>query len=341
MFSPKIPKFGVLPEADALWQFLGDLWLFRRDDWSWLPIDPVGGSPGARASHSAVWDVASQALLIYGGQSCTTFYNDVWIFQFRDISWSLLAKSGPSGRAGHSAVWDPRLAAMLVFGGVASEGDNNELWRFSVQLTTWTRLLPDGEVPEPRSEHTALWDEVSEDMLIFGGWSWTSSSPLGDLWRYDSWRRSWICLKSAPESRAGHTAVWDTVSMSMLVHGGVGFSDGLRFEKQTWNYSLLLDNWSPLSLSLPSYGPNARTDHSAAWDPISRSMFIFGGLDSMNETNNEFWRYLGPEVHEVLRAECILGQQCNLQPFLVAFDEGWIILLLGFFGINVAITSKP
>ena len=221
---------------------------------------------------------------------------------------------------GHSAIWNSRLAAMLVFGGVGGEGQNNELWRFRLEWKRWVQLFPDGAIPEARSEHTAVWDALSESMLIFGGWSWESHSPLQDLWSYDTWQGIWTSLALAPQSRAGHVAVWDRVSMSMLVHGGTRFVDG-NYEKETWNYSLLLDKWSHLSLSLPSYGPDAK-DHSAVWDSSTRSMFILGGLKSTGEDSNQFWRYLGSQTMETLFGECIVGQQCVVRASLPTFDEG-------------------
>ena len=285
-----------------------------------MQILPAGEPPPARAGHSAIWDVVSQALFIYGGQSCTTFYDDIWIFKFQERSWSLLTQSGPGGRTGHSAIWDSRLAVMLVFGGVGDEGQNNELWRFRLESNSWVQSFPDGAIPEARSEHTAVWDAISESMLMFGGWSWESHSPLQDLWSYDTWQGIWTPLAMAPQSRAGHVAVWDNVSMSMLVHGGTHL-ESTGYEKETWNYSLLLDKWTHLSLSLPNYGPDAK-DHSAAWDSSSRSMFILGGLKSTGEDSNEFWRYLGSQTTEMLLGECILGQQCVVRASLPTFDEG-------------------
>ena len=306
-------------QADALWQFLNDLWLYHHSTLSWIQILPAGEPPPARAGHSAIWDVVSQSLFIYGGQSCTTFYDDIWIFRFQERSWSLLTQSGPGGRTGHSAIWDSRLAVMRVFGGVGDEGQNNELWRFRLESNSWVQSFPDGAIPEARSEHTAVWDAFSESMLMFGGWSWESHSPLQDLWSYDTWQGIWTPLAMAPQSRAGHVAVWDNVSMSMLVHGGTHL-ESTGYEKETWNYSLLLDKWTHLSLSLPNYGPDAK-DHSAAWDSSSRSMFILGGLKSTGEDSNEFWRYLGSQT-TVLLGECILGQQCVVRASLPTFDEG-------------------
>lgn len=77
--------------------------------------------PGFRQGHSAVWDF-SDSLIVFGGLSATSVYNEVHVLSLSTGYWSRPECTGqpPPKRYGHSAVM---VAAnlMLLFGGCSAQ----------------------------------------------------------------------------------------------------------------------------------------------------------------------------------------------------------------------------
>ena len=298
-------------EASAHFDFFADVWLYSLPTQSWVQLVLLGSGPSTRSGHSAVWDQGMQELLVFGGEYGTLLYAELWILSFKQNSWSPVSTlTGPAGRTDHSAVWQPSRKAMLVFAG-RSGSLLNDLWLYRAEARSWKQLPSAGsDGPMPRSRHAAVWDETTEAMLVFAGWA--GSAPLDDLWHFDSWRQQWKQLSSQPSKRAGHAVAWDSASMSLLVHGGTQQVEGeFSYAGDLWNYSLLLDSWTPLAVTSTDYQPAPRTDHGAAWDPDSRSFLVHAGFDA--SYRSDLWRYLGPEVADMLVVECVLGQTCSVE----------------------------
>ena len=140
---------------------------------------------------------------------------------------------------------------------------------------------------------------------MFGGWS---GSFLGDLWRFDTWHRTWTEIASArlPSARYGHAAAFDAHSMSLLIYGGTqpgGFTSDL------WNFSLLDEEWTTLAAAAPDKPPG-RQSHSMSWDPTARTLLAFGGFGGTYR--DDLWRYSAVPRSKVLVVECSRGQPCVL-----------------------------
>ncbi|MBI4965355.1 MAG: hypothetical protein HY913_18910 [Desulfomonile tiedjei] len=86
----------------------------------------------------------------------------------------------------------------------------------------------------------------------------------------------------------GHSAVYEPNVHAMLVFGGlVGGepSDDLRI------YDIATDTWEIVwPCWPPSEGPPPRAYHSAVYDRMNRTMWVFGGYDG-SSTLNDLWKY--------------------------------------------------
>ena len=54
-----------------------------RDGLHWGAVQKLRSNstpPAARYSHTAVWDGASNRMLVFGGYDNTNYYNDVWAY---------------------------------------------------------------------------------------------------------------------------------------------------------------------------------------------------------------------------------------------------------------------
>lgn len=112
---------------------------------------------------------------------------------------------------------------MLLFGGnnyqrtIQISDPNNEdseksyrpLFSFNLKTQTWTHLKTKGELIKPRDEHTAVIDEHTQQMIVFGGFE--EGSRTNDIVIYNLQKMVWQHVKIAKNSkqpcpRSGHSA---------------------------------------------------------------------------------------------------------------------------------------
>jgi Rab9 effector protein with kelch motifs len=103
-----------------------------------------------------------------------------WALELATVpTWVQLAPQGspPSARQGHTAIYDAAGDRMIVFGGRDATGNLNDLWVLDFAPTlSWSPLVPLGEPPPARDQHTAVDDGANQRMLVLGG------SSAGDVW---------------------------------------------------------------------------------------------------------------------------------------------------------------
>jgi len=114
----------------------------------WVQLTPVGFPPIDREDHTAVYDVAANRMIVFGGWRTSGpnafYFNDVWVLQNANglgggSEWVRLKtkKAPPSARELASAVYDSASRRMVVFGGsfaavgpptCGSGACTNDLW---------------------------------------------------------------------------------------------------------------------------------------------------------------------------------------------------------------------
>jgi hypothetical protein len=155
--------------------------------------------------------------------------------------------------------------------------------------------------PDPRDQHTAVFDSATDEMIVFGGTN-LGSTNYNDVWlainaitdTCTPCELQWTFLSPSgtpPAPRSGHSAVYDSANSRMVVFGGA-----LGFPAPCTNDVWVLDdangsggssNWTQLS---PSGTPPApRTGHAAAYDPSTNRMIIFGGSDCSGGYLQDVW----------------------------------------------------
>jgi len=189
---------------------------------SWTQLTPSApsGLPPARSSHSAVYDSASNRMVIFGGGQFggsifNTLFNDAWVLTNANglggtPTWLPLSPVGgpPAAREGQHALYDQQNNRMIVFGGGNNgiEDVPNDVWVLTNAnglggTAAWNQLSPTGVLPSRRENFAAGYDPSTNRMMIFGGccyWTndswlltnanglggpprWTQLSPLGTL----------------------------------------------------------------------------------------------------------------------------------------------------------------
>jgi RHS repeat-associated protein len=212
-------------------------------------------------------------------------------------SWYELLPSGslPSGRGDHAAVYIPSTNRMVIFGGESQ----NDLWALTNAdglasgVPVWVQEIPNAAAGSPlaRSGPSAVFDPVSNQMILFGGLS-SSLSVLGDLWTLANPDGAggvphWTAVSisgTTPPARWDHVAAYNRTSNRMVVYGGVptypgGLAPG-SFLSDVW----VLTNangqggapiWSQLNpVGTP---PVPRRYPYLAYDEADDSLIMFGG----------------------------------------------------------------
>lgn len=195
--------------------YLADLWVLSNANGSggtptWTQLSPAGSAPSNRGDSAAVYDMANNRMIIFGGngtptvvppgegQCCFQVFNEVWVLSNANglggaPTWTQLAPTGgaPSARAGMSAVYNSATNTMTIFGGSDVAGNRfSDIWQLSSAnglggTPTWTQLSPPGG-PGARSNHTATYHQSTDRMTIFGGTQVTDPT-LGPIGLNDAW----------------------------------------------------------------------------------------------------------------------------------------------------------
>ena len=202
----------------------------------WVQLSPAGSPPQPRLRHTAVYDLNTNTMIVFGGNDCfSTNFADVWLLLNANgltgtPTWAQLFPSGtgPGPLEDHTAVYDPGSNTMIVFGGA---GPSNAVWTLSNANGTggtpaWTELSPSGTPPSGRTLSTAVYDATNNRMTIFGGNA--GATLFGDVWVLSNANGvvgtpAWTPLgpfTTYAEARSAQTAVYDPSTNQMVVFGG-------------------------------------------------------------------------------------------------------------------------
>ena len=280
---------------------------FGTDGQRWRSHCTASGAPEGRAFAAAAYDDARDRLLLFGGQAAATDKSDVWALEDATgaggpPSWRQLpAAGGPSPRRHAVAVYDPVRDRLIVHGGCAGDCTTalDDTWLL-LDVSGTPRWEPLPQATLARFGHAAAYDAERDRLIVFGG-----STGVGDL--QDTWLLSgsasgtpqWQPVAaSGPSPRQGAAAAYDVAGNRLLVFGGRNAEDLVLDD--TW----VLDNanglggapvWRPITTAEPR--PGARWGASAAFEPASGRLLLFGGSgrgyeDGENVVANDAWLLL-------------------------------------------------
>ncbi|XP_052193414.1 acyl-CoA-binding domain-containing protein 4 [Diospyros lotus] len=158
---------------DAKRSLLNDLHLLDLETMTWDEIDAVGVSPSPRSDHAAAVH-AERYLLIFGGGSHATCFNDLHVLDLQAMEWSRPTQQVeiPSPRAGHAGVtvgenW-------FIVGGGDNKSGVSETVVLNMSTLVWSVVTTvQGRVPiASEGLSLALSSYNGEDILIaFGGYN--------------------------------------------------------------------------------------------------------------------------------------------------------------------------
>ncbi|KAJ4719425.1 acyl-CoA-binding domain-containing protein 4 [Melia azedarach] len=165
---------------DAKRSLLNDFHILDLETMTWDEIDAVGVPPSPRADHAAAVH-AERYLLIFGGGSHATCFNDLHVLDLQTMEWSRPTQQGeiPTPRAGHAGVtigenW-------FIVGGGDNKSGASETVVLNMSTLVWSVVTSvQGRVPLASEGLSLVVSSYSgEDVLVaFGGYNGRYNSEV-------------------------------------------------------------------------------------------------------------------------------------------------------------------
>ncbi|OMJ94181.1 hypothetical protein SteCoe_2663 [Stentor coeruleus] len=286
----------------------------------WKEIECVGKNYSARTGHCAINLLGT--IYVFGGTDETTRRNDLHSFDTNACIWKNIECQGdiPTARSGAKCV--DYEDSIYIFGGYTRKDGvyYEDVHRLQIGIFLWTKLLTRGDIPKPRTDHTAV--IYGSQMMIFAGYD--GKVRYNDLRALDLENKEWVCMPdqgNVPPPRFGHTSV---VHMhNMYVFGGWDGHDTLD---DLYQYSFSSKSWIEVRLTT-GIKPSPRYRHSCV--VFEDSIFIFGGVNKTQTRYNDLYEY------NIIRREWFLiritGKCPSTRTFHSAIMDNDIMYILGGF----------
>ncbi|XP_044499979.1 acyl-CoA-binding domain-containing protein 4-like [Mangifera indica] len=219
LFGTSLVIFGG---QDAKRLLLNDLHILDLETMTWDEVDAVGVPPSPRSDHTAAVH-AERYLLIFGGGSHATCFNDLHVLDLQTMEWSRPTQQGeiPTARAGHAGVtigenW-------FIVGGGDNKSGVSETVVLNMSTLVWSVVTSvQGRVPlASEGLSLAVSSYSGEDVLVsFGGYNGRYNSEVHVLKPSH---------KSTLPSRIIETPVLDSVS---AVHNATNATRDVESESE-------------------------------------------------------------------------------------------------------------
>jgi len=281
---------GQTPNATEL----NDVWVLTSADGtggtpSWIKLATVGTTP-ARCRHGAVYDAASNRMIVFLGDTSGAFQNnnsDVWVLTNANglggpPAWTQLLPIGvpPTGRTVNpiDSAYDPATNRLILYGGVAGKPNDRLTFGDTWVLTNanglsgtpvWQQVAPAGTTMPLARSTSGFYDASTNRLVIFGGTVDPGDFPtLGDTWILSNangigtafWQQVFPQGVQIPPRRLDE-AVYDKLRNEMIVFGGQLRASAPAIN-ETWvlsNANGITGSQTLISSILPPRGGSAGT----------------------------------------------------------------------------------
>jgi hypothetical protein len=235
-----------------------------------------------------------------------------------------LPTTAPPPRDAHRMATDLATHRIVMFGGWNGSVYLGDTWEYDG--VHWTENVVPG--PRARGLHALAYDEARGVTLLFGGvFAPGQSGYLGDTWQYANGVWTQRSSTAFPPRRFDHAMVYDSKRGRIVMFGGRG-SSGASLMGDTWEWDG--SSWIPMS---PAVSPTPRAGHTMAFDPVSGSVLLFGGIQLGGPIVGDLWSWDGTNWSQLFPAH-LPGARWHA---VAATDlgTGHVVLYGGFDGADL------
>jgi hypothetical protein len=181
--------------------------------------------------------------------------------------WEELSPSAHPGPRYYSAMAYDGSHRLVLFGGYYDgTGFLDDTWVFNG--TAWMKKDP-AHHPSARDGASMIYDSVSQSVILFGG---EDGNTFADTWSWDGNDWTQLFPAQSPPKRAWAGLATSPRTDQPILFGGLD-STGLS-DTWTWDGHKPGVTWTPVTTA---HSPTPRSDFPMAFDPVTRTIVLFGG----------------------------------------------------------------
>lgn len=197
--------------------------------------------------------------------------------------------SSPSGR-GAALAYDS-VHRQVLYVGSGGPGTLGETWTWNGG-SAWTQLDVDGP-PSVLGEGLAF-DDATGSAVLFGGLGYRHAgtriypqlSARTWIWNDSQWTETNPAIH--PPARFNASTAYDAAHKRIVLFGGCASTDCTSMRGDTWTW----DGRSWTQQSMPT-APSPRSGASMTYDPVTRTVVLFGGVDGAKHSLGDTWVWNG------------------------------------------------
>lgn len=248
-------------------------WTQCSTSYTWKPIADAPTSFVGRRYTSTAWN-GTYWVIAGGYGSSPTYKEDAILYNPATDTWTPLPP-WPSGFTGRER---PGIVAtadfILIWGGYGSSPTSKtDGIKYTFATNTWTPISTTGS-PGGRSDFAYAWDEVGQQLIVFGGYSTTYTNTIH---AYKPATDTWEELPPATISERRETQfAWDPVRRWLYIWGGYGTKESPTYKENGAIYDAEVGIWRALPPKPASFHGRYGGGAAVAGDRF----VVFGGQGS-------------------------------------------------------------
>lgn len=260
-----------------------------ESEYEWVQMN-VDGPPAGGAAMA--YDSIRQRIMVYTGYNTTDPHGQLWSWD--GTEWNLESQGGPSRRNVQAIAYDSINDQLVLFGGWDSSSgpaiNKADTWFWDG--SAWHDATPTGTNPSGRRFNALSYDEMTEQVIMFGGIGDGCNTIKQDTWAWDGARWSQVSDLSNL-GLVSSIAVYDSSSLSTVRFGGQMSCSGTMtevFQEKSGT------GWETIETG--GMMPSLRKNAGLAPIGHNKDLILFGGSRN-TDTKNDTWRWDGSEWTEL------------------------------------------
>ena len=166
-----------------------ELWYYDVKANSWVQVAYLGNAPSTRQGHSMVYDSINKCFWVFGGLYSATYYNTLYKYDIASNVWSLVMYTGSaiSARTLGTMVFDYNTQSLLLWGGWDGSTRFNSFYRYDIRTNVMYTVSANAALPLGKTNAPSVYNDITGDMYIFGGYITAIPYVTSDLTAYNLW----------------------------------------------------------------------------------------------------------------------------------------------------------
>jgi len=274
---------------DSSYRVYNETWHYyvANNTWTNVTGTTTGTPPKQDYGFGLAYDEANKLIQMY------TTNGQTWSYNVSNSTWTNMAPSGstPGTRQRFGYCYDKDDKVMILHGAWAIFATvANDTWEYNYTNNTWTQYFPTN-TPPLHGVGQMVYEPTLRTVLCFGGF--IPQGPVGyyvsDMWWYNISQNNWT--QKFPPFPGGMRYVqmmtYDPVNKVTVLFGGRCLSPA-EIYNDTWIYDYGTRTWTNVT---PTVSPPPRSGGAFAYEPVNRTIVLFGGYNPLNATYfNDTWQ---------------------------------------------------